>query len=185
MPRQTASAINAEIVDRAATLFARHGFGHASLQQVADAVGYTKAGVLHHFPSKQAIYAAVEAVVLAQLSSLASSVADVPIGYERDLAVVTSMVDLTVNWPGVSEFANALVRDGHDLGPDLEQGGLALLTAFGVDLDDPDDDRLIRIVSVCTGLTATTLHAVNAGQTREWRDRIIAVSMNTLGHSPN
>ncbi|QWC91292.1 TetR/AcrR family transcriptional regulator [Cupriavidus metallidurans] len=54
----TKSEINADIIDRAATLFARHGFDHASLQQIANAVNYSKAGLLHHFSSKMAIYSA-------------------------------------------------------------------------------------------------------------------------------
>ncbi|GAA2986661.1 helix-turn-helix domain-containing protein [Streptosporangium longisporum] len=183
MPRQTTGEIDSEIVDRAASLFSRHGFGRTSLQQVADAVGYTKAGLLHHFPSKQAIYDAVVAVVTQQLSNLADSVEALPVGYARDLTVVTSMVNLATDWPGVSEFANSLVHDGHDLGAELAQGGLALLGAFGVDLENPDDERLIRIVSTCTGLTMTTLQASRAGLTREWRELVITVSMDTLGHS--
>jgi hypothetical protein len=38
MPRPTKSEIDAEIIDRAAGLFARYGFENTSLQQIADAV---------------------------------------------------------------------------------------------------------------------------------------------------
>lgn len=184
MPRRaTPTQIHAEIVDRAAALFSRHGYSHTSLQQVADAVGYTKAGLLHHFPSKQAIHDAVVAAVTHQLSNLAASVEALPVGEERDLAVVTSMVDLTVAWPGVSEFASSLVHDRQDAGAEFEQGGLALLRAFGLDLEDVDADRLIRIVSACAGLTATTLQAVRTDLAREWRDLIITASTDTLGRS--
>ena len=58
MLRPTKAEIDAEIIDRAAGLFARHGFAHTSLQQIAEAVKYRKAGLLHHYPSKQAIYEA-------------------------------------------------------------------------------------------------------------------------------
>nr|WP_244960790.1 TetR/AcrR family transcriptional regulator [Pseudoclavibacter chungangensis] len=37
-------------------LFARHGYEATSLQDVADAVGYTKANVLYHFGSKQGLF---------------------------------------------------------------------------------------------------------------------------------
>ena len=48
-----------QILDRAAALFARRGFAKTSVQDVADAVGLSKAGLLHHFPSKDALHAAV------------------------------------------------------------------------------------------------------------------------------
>lgn len=183
MPRMTTAEIRAEIVDRAASLFSRHGFAQTSLQQVADAVGYTKAGLLHHFPSKQSIYDATVEAVTEQLAGVALAVESLPAGESRDLAVVTAMVDLTAAWPGVSEFANSLVRDGGDVGPELERGGLALLGAFAVDLENADDRRFVRIVSACSGLTASTLLALQADRAREWRELIIRSSMDTLGHS--
>lgn len=48
-PRQT-------IQSAAARLFAEKGFEQTSLQDVADAVGVTKAAVYHYFQSKQVIY---------------------------------------------------------------------------------------------------------------------------------
>lgn len=179
----TTTEIHAEIVDRAAGLFSRYGFVQTSLQQVADAVGYTKAGLLHHFPSKQAIYDATVEAVSQQLGALAASVQNLPAGESRDLAVVTAMVDLTATWPGISEFANSLVRNGGEVGPELEQGGLAILGAFAVDLESPDDTRLIRIVSACSGLTASTLLAIQSDRAREWRELIIRASMDALGHT--
>ena len=178
----TTPQIHAEIIDRAAGLFSRYGFAQTSLQQVADAVGYTKAGLLHHFPSKQAIYDATVEAVTQQLEGLAVSVESLPAGESRDLAVVTAMVDLTATWPGISAFANSLVRNGREVGPELEQAGLAILGAFSVDLESPDDTRLVRIVSACSGLTASTLLAIQADRAREWRELIIRSSMDTLGH---
>lgn len=55
------------ICDAAATLFAEKGYDGASLQDVAQAVGVTKAGLYHYFQSKQALY---EAIVLATLNDL-------------------------------------------------------------------------------------------------------------------
>src|SRR3712207_7437562 len=49
-----------------AALFARRGFEQTSVQAIADAVGLSKAGLLHHFPSKDALRAAV----LAQVDTL-------------------------------------------------------------------------------------------------------------------
>lgn len=41
--RPTSREIDDQILDSAAGIFAVHGFAHASVQQIADAVGYSKA----------------------------------------------------------------------------------------------------------------------------------------------
>lgn len=49
-------APRATILDAAAKLFAAHGFEGASLNDVAQAVGVTKAAVYHYFPTKKDIF---------------------------------------------------------------------------------------------------------------------------------
>ena len=68
MRRLTRAEIDAEILDCAAGVFARHGFARATIQQIADALKYSKAGLLHHYPSKQALFDAVMAKHEAQTS---------------------------------------------------------------------------------------------------------------------
>ncbi|KJQ52495.1 TetR/AcrR family transcriptional regulator [Microbacterium sp. SA39] len=182
MPRQTTTEIDAEIIDRAAALFARHGFERTSLQQVADAVGYTKAGLLHHFPSKQAIYDAVLLAVKDQAAGLVSSVEGLSPGAERDQVVIATLVTLTERWPGISEFTATLVSDTHAPRPELEQAGLAILLAFAVDLEYPNEERLIRIAGAAVALNATVLQAVRDDLTPDRRGAIIEMTMNTLGH---
>src|SRR3954454_514213 len=48
-----------EIVQTAFEVFSERGFRGASLEQVAQRVGLTKAGILHYFPSKEALLVAV------------------------------------------------------------------------------------------------------------------------------
>lgn len=47
------------IVEAAVSLFATHGYRDTTVIAIADAVGLSDAGVLHHFPTKRAIFAAV------------------------------------------------------------------------------------------------------------------------------
>lgn len=61
--RQSAAEIDHAIIDVAAGIFATYGYHHASVQQIADAVGYSKPGLLHRFGSKDALYRAVLAEV--------------------------------------------------------------------------------------------------------------------------
>ena len=48
-----------EILDTALTLIADRGYRASTLQEIADAVGLTKAGVLHYFESREALLAAI------------------------------------------------------------------------------------------------------------------------------
>ena len=48
-----------EILTAALEVIAREGYGHASLRELADAVGLTQAGVLHYFDSKEDLFVEV------------------------------------------------------------------------------------------------------------------------------
>ena len=48
-----------EILEAALALIAERGYSASSLQEIADAVGISKAGVLHYFESREALIAAV------------------------------------------------------------------------------------------------------------------------------
>ncbi|MBW0275893.1 TetR family transcriptional regulator [Nocardia sp. MH4] len=54
-----AEARRAAIIDAATTLIAERGYQGTSLAAVADRVGLTPAGVLHYFPSKDALLSGV------------------------------------------------------------------------------------------------------------------------------
>ncbi len=179
MPRPTKAQIDAEILDRSAALFARHGFANTSLQQIADAVGYTKAGLLHHFPNKESLYRAAVRSCREQVAALAGAVEEVPPGAERDRAVVEGLVDMTFAFPGMSAFTNTLVGSD-DIDPEIAEIGLVLVTALGIDPTAVDDERMVRVISAMAGLTAAALQAVRIDHTRQWREHIIAATIDTL-----
>ncbi|MGY2157078.1 TetR/AcrR family transcriptional regulator [Pseudomonas tolaasii] len=182
MPRMTKSELNAEIIDRAAGLFAKHGFAHTSLQQIADAVNYSKAGLLHHFPSKQALFDAALRTGLEHMQALVERVESLAPGVERERAVIENLVDFTFAWPGVSAFANRLVEGEQSEVPELMQMALLIYVALGIDPATASQERLVRVTSSLTGLGATALVAVRSGFHREWRPLIILAAMDTLGH---
>lgn len=183
MPKPTKSEIDAEILDRAAGLFARHGFAHTSLQQIADAVNYSKAGLLHHYPSKQAIYEAALKTGSDHMQALLESVQDIPVGIERDRAVVEASVDFTYDWPGLSALANRLSDQGADVDPELIKIGVTLYAALGIDMANLELERVVRVTSAFCGLGIAALTAARMDVKREWRGHIIASAMDALGHT--
>jgi AcrR family transcriptional regulator len=58
-PYAKTEARRAEILRTALVAFSARGFQGSSLREIAEAVGLSQAGVLHHFASKEALLAAV------------------------------------------------------------------------------------------------------------------------------
>lgn len=182
MPKPTKLEIDAEIIDRAAWLFSKYGFANTSLQQIADSVNYSKAGLLHHYPSKQAIYDKVLSTGIEQMHALVETVSGIPKGWQRDLAVVEATVQLTLDWPGIAAFGNRLADIEKNIDPALTKMGLLMYEALGIDVSTVDLDRLIRVTVAFSGLGATTILSGRLDLKREWRSYIIKAAMNALGH---
>ncbi|MCA9610811.1 MAG: TetR/AcrR family transcriptional regulator [Myxococcales bacterium] len=59
-----------ELLRLARAIFAEHGYGAASLSQLADRSGLRKASLYHHFPTKQSLYVEVLTEIVRDLSGL-------------------------------------------------------------------------------------------------------------------
>ena len=180
MARPFRQQVDEGILDRAAALFARRGFAKTSVQDVADAVGLSKAGLLHHFPSKDALHAAV----LAQAGTLAGRVldhvGDLPAGPARDRYALEVLVDVALAHPGLVALALAPVTD---LGtePDPTVTG-PVLQAFGVDPETTEPPRLVRVIGALSALAVLTLAANAQDRTTAWRQHIVETCFDALGH---
>src|SRR3712207_8122613 len=99
MARPFRQQVDEGILDRAAALFARRGFAKTSVQDIADAVGLSKTGLLHHYPSKDALHEAV----LAQAGTLGRRGLDqgggLPPGPARDPHVLEVLGDVALAPP--------------------------------------------------------------------------------------
>ena len=176
--------IDEGILDRAAGLFARRGYAKTSIQDVARAVGLSKAGLLHHFPSKDALHEAV----LAQAGTLGrrvlDQVGDLPPGPARDRQAVEVLVDVALGHPGVVAMLLAPVAelaDGGVHGPGSPEH--AVLEAFCVDPDDDaDPERTVRVIGALGALAVLTLAAHEADRTTAWRPLVVATCLDALGH---
>lgn len=189
MPRQTKAEIDAAILDCAAGIFARHGFSRTSIQQIADAIGYSKAGLLHHYPSKTALHDAVLDRYEAQTRERIAKLDSFSPGIERDRKLIEDLIDFSFTWPGMSAFAQQLARDGervaHSGGtadPRFAQLGFDIVSAMGIDFAAPDLERMARTFTALSGASFSARLAVTMRLEREWREPIIKAAMAALGH---
>jgi AcrR family transcriptional regulator len=170
------------ILDQAAALFARRGFAKTSVQDVADAVGLSKAGLLHHFPSKDALYAAVLGHADGLSERVLDSVRNLPSGAVRDRRALEALADVALAHPGLVALLLApttqlAAADAAENGP-----GESVLRAFGVDPETADPQRLVRVVGALSALAVLTLAAHAGDHTAAWRPFLVATCFDALGH---
>ena len=157
--RQTSAQIDHSILDVAAGIFAAHGYTHTSVQQIADAVGYSKPGLLHRFGSKEALHRAVLAEVastIEEVVALATAHRDEPEQLDLVLDLVTRRA---LERPGMVQM---MLRsfDGVSQEPGVEEvqaSGYRLINC----LDAPNSRPLQRL-RVALGLELI----VNAAMTQ-------------------
>jgi AcrR family transcriptional regulator len=175
--------IDEGIVDRAAALFARRGFAKTSVQEIADAVGLSKAGLLHHFPSKDALWAAVRRQAEALGRQVLEQVRELPPGVDRDRRAVDVLVDVALAHPGLVALLLTPVTQGADAASaEADAAGAAALQAFGVDPTAPATERSVRVIGALTAIAVLTLAAHASHQTTAWRPYIVATCFDALGH---
>jgi AcrR family transcriptional regulator len=153
------------------------------VQEIADAVGLSKAGLLHHFPSKDALWAAVLAQTEALGQQVLEGVGELPMGAERDRRAVDVLVDVALAHPGLVALLLAPVTQGAGAATaEADAAGAAALQAFGVDPAAPATERSIRVIGALTAVAVLTLAAHAANQTTVWRPAIVATCFDALGH---
>jgi AcrR family transcriptional regulator len=185
MPRPTREQIDDEILEAAATLFARHGFKETSVQRIADAVGYSKTGLLHRYPTKEALQRAVVERAVQEVRAVGDDVAALPPGAERDRAVITALAHVAVNNPGTI----ALLLSGLMSAPESEifhELGEMIFAAFAVD-PGCHSARAVRVTGALGALAvaAVALREPSLGSTVPdgTLDDLIEVSYDALGHA--
>ncbi|NAZ82739.1 TetR family transcriptional regulator [Kineococcus sp. R8] len=182
MPRPTREQIDDDIVEAAAALFARHGFDQTSVQRIADAVGYSKTGLLHRFPTKESLQVAAVGRCVDLVAGIAADVAPLPPGPARDRAVVTAVADLALQRPGyVALMLGALgAEEGTPVSAGLQDIAEGLFRAF----DAPSEgasERTLRVVGALGALAVSSL-ACHEAPAAEVRPVIIATAYAALGH---
>ena len=124
--------VRRDLLQNAITLAARQGLTALSLQQVAEAAGVTKGGLLHHFPNKQALIDAVFDVLVTQFNQgLQEAMAPDPEPYGRfsraylDLCLVdvSDLDEWSALWRSVMMDPHLSIRWGAWLTDQLKRYG--------------------------------------------------------------
>lgn len=108
--RSSAEEIDLAILDTAAGLFAVHGIERTSVQQIADAVGYSKTGLLHRFTSKQGIVDAVEAMIGDQIEALLLAMSATPQGPQRTGTLLREIAGAAHRVPGAVQYLLDIIK---------------------------------------------------------------------------
>ena len=152
----TEEARRAQLVDVTIELVADRGYAAASLGRIAESAGITKAGVLYHFPSRQALVeAAYQHVLSAVVATVGAAVgaagpADGVSAYVRSMVghlrerprhvrmlieAMTSVAPLTdskARWSAVADLL-AAARAARGLTEPVDLRSAALLIGGGID----------------------------------------------------
>lgn len=180
MPRHPRTGVDEEILDAAAALFARHGFEQTSLKSLADAVGLSKAGLLHHFPSKDALFEAAWEHSRVLSRQVLDQVSPMPPGPARERRALELLTDIALDRPGlVALLFRSMTAPGED--PQQAQDELLLNEMFVVE-PERELPRAIRIVGALSAMAVLTLLANQEGDKTTWRPLILATCYDALGH---
>ncbi len=181
--RLTSTEIDEAIVDMAAGLFARHGMAQTSVQAIADATGYSKAGLLARFSTKQSLRDAVIRRCEEVAAGVSASASVLPRGAKRDHSAITSLVDQAQSSSGVATLMLSVIGPQRDpeTADALQPVRITLFEAFGFDPDDTP--RLTRIGAAIGVVLVTTLGLDEAHpRSAEMRNEIIDAACNAMGH---
>ncbi len=167
------------ILDGAASLFASRGLAKTTIQDVADAVGLSKAGLLHHFPSKTALHEAALGHAELLLQRFREQVGGMPLGVERDWRAAEVWVDVALDHPGLV----ALLLAPSTQGPlTANESGVGALSAFGVEPDAEGSERTVRVAGALAAVAVLAVVARKQGLATAWRGHMVATCFDALGH---
>lgn len=117
------------IVNEARRCFAEHGYDGTSLNDIAAGVGIRRASLLHHFPSKDAIYRTVFEQALTDWADRMERVIQEPEGDDEGWTYVDQVLTATVRWFAENPEFVRLVRH-ESLSPNSEHLGFDLAEAL-------------------------------------------------------
>jgi AcrR family transcriptional regulator len=177
----TRTSTREEILREAARLFAVVGYKATSLTDIATAVGCSKATLLYHFESKDAIFVALVEPAHRQLQSVAAGLAALEAGPAREAAIV-GFVDL------VLAYRDEIALIYHEILQLFQRPAFAplkpavdtLVAAFAGRSTDPADEVAAGVV--LAGIVTVVVDRID--DAADLRDSLIRVARRALVPHP-
>ena len=172
------------ILDAALDLFVEHGFAGATLQQIADRLGFTKAALYYHFKSKDDLLAALITPAMAELDALLARYEVAPDTPARRRDFMREYLDFLLANRRLIAYT---VRDLPTLlaHPSLATGwterGQRLSTILAG--EDPDFDAQVRFTMVVRGFAAAIAQFPEV-DADDLRDALMGSARSMLRSSP-
>jgi TetR/AcrR family transcriptional regulator len=114
VPRGGGEQRRSTLVEEAIRQFGREGYGGASLEHIAGAVGVRKQTLLYYFPTKDALLEACLAAAGERLAGvIVAALEDKESYWDRAEAVIHAVFGLAAEWPEFPMF----IREAGRLGP--------------------------------------------------------------------
>jgi AcrR family transcriptional regulator len=175
MVRRTGADTKQEILNAATRLFGDFGYRGTSLADIAHEIGYSKASVLYHFASKEALLAELITPVAADLQALLARVSVLPSAQARRSAI-EGYADLTVTHKETVAVLQTeeplLLQDPHF---QLYERLVGILQG-----DHHDAQTRVAAVMVVSGIAAACTQRSDLPP-EQLRPALVAVALRALG----
>jgi len=177
--RRTGADTRQEILNAATRLFSDYGYRGTSLADIAHEIGYSKASVLYHFASKEALLAELIAPAAADLQALLARASALPPEQARRSAI-EDYADLTVTY---KEAVAVLQTEEPLLLQDPHFHAIGVLYERLVRVlqgEDPNAEARVAAIMVVVGTAAACTERSDLPP-EQLRPALVAVALRALG----
>lgn len=184
MARRTGADTKREILQAAAVLFRTQGYRGTSLADIAHTIGYSKASVLYHFPTKEALLIALISPAVTDFETLLNRLASLPPAVAWR-AGAEGLVDLALKHGDTAAVLNSI---GPQLTNDPSPAFAAHESLYDrfvqlVTAENPGPQASIAVeVALVGGIAACVKHSQLP--TEELREALIATLSRVLDLPP-
>ena len=169
------------LIEVAVDLFTRHSYAGTSLQMIADAVGFTKAAIYHHFRTREQLLTAVLEPILDELRTVVQSAETRRTAHSRAEHMLSGYAALTVRNRGLvavlaaDPSVAAVLTERAEWG-DLIERQLALLADV-----DPGPAGEVKAAMVFAGMAGAAGPTWGSFDDDALREHLVDAGRRTLG----